>query len=502
MSPRKTTLAEAAAMVLSERGPTHYSELMNQILARELVKTSAKDPGASLRSVLCADVKHKGSQSTFVRVSRAVFGLRSLHASGEDSGDVPSSRPSATRRLADTFEGDKSRRVRLPLFPKYGEVRRLLNIWAGRPKAQITGLHKALDLLRGTPQDPVDWTDPDAWIPKRLSGDSLDIAKAIWTGSDRTVNPRHTRGHWFLIQKYGLLEERPDGSLVLTDGGRDFVERETGESVAFLDGQDGLTELLGIVSDRGPARHAGLIGPWGEYLRRHSKFASESVIRDSLTRRLANLLDRSLVDRERARYSVTPAGRAYLEGVGPSEDELKEIRGLALERERSVRAAMKKHLLEMAPAAFEQLVGRLLEEMGYQNVAVIGQPGDGGVDVVADLELGVSSVREVVQAKRHKRTIQRKDLDALRGSLHRFDAVRGTIVTTSRFASGALNEAFAKGVAPITLIDGDALIDILIEHGLGVRKRTIEVLELDSERLAESSDLIGARTLTEDSAGS
>ena len=49
--------------------------------------------------------------------------------------------------------------------------------------------------------------------------------------------------------------------------------------------------------------------------------------------------------------------------------------------------------------------------------AVIGQSGDRGVDVVADVQLGVTSVREVVQAKRHKRTIQCKDLDALRGPL-------------------------------------------------------------------------------------
>ena len=58
------------------------------------------------------------------------------------------------------------------------------------------------------------------------------------------------------------------------------------------------------------------------------------------------------------------------------------------------------------------------KEMDYQNVEVVGQSGDRGVDVVADIQLGVTSVREVVQAKRHKGTIQRKELDALRGSLY------------------------------------------------------------------------------------
>ena len=144
----------------------------------------------------------------------------------------------------------------------------------------------------------------------------------------------------------------------------------------------------------------------------------------------------------------------------------------------------------MEPSAFEQLIGRLLEEMNYQNVEVVGQSGDGGVDVVAQIELGVTSVREVVQAKRHRQTVQRKDLDALRGSLYRYNAVRGTIVTTSRFARGAMEAAFAQGAAPITLIDGDKLIDMLIEHGIGVRKREIEVLSIDLEGLSSVESLV------------
>ena len=138
----------------------------------------------------------------------------------------------------------------------------------------------------------------------------------------------------------------------------------------------------------------------------------------------------------------------------------------------------------MDPFAFEHLISRLLEEMDYQNVEVTSRSSDGGVDVVGDIELGITSVREVVQAKRHRRTIQRKDLDALRGSLYRFNAVRGTIVTTSRFAKGTRDAAFATGVAPITLVDGGKLVDLLIEYGIGVRKRTIELLEIDADAVA------------------
>ena len=158
---------------------------------------------------------------------------------------------------------------------------------------------------------------------------------------------------------------------------------------------------------------------------------------------------------------------------------------LAKKQEASVRESMRELLLDMDAFAFEHLVKRLLEEMDYQDVEVTSRSNDGGVDVIAQIELGITSVREVVQAKRHKRTIQRKDLDALRGSLYRFNAVRGTIIATSRFSKGTEEVAFAGGAAPITLIDGNKLIDLLIEHGIGVRKRTLEVLTVDPDAFAD-----------------
>ena len=111
-----------------------------------------------------------------------------------------------------------------------------------------------------------------------------------------------------------------------------------------------------------------------------------------------------------------------------------QVWALVRQQENTVRDSLRELLHDMDPLAFEYLIKRLLEEMAYQNVDVTARSNDGGVDVVGEIEVGITSVREVVQAKRHRRPIQRKDLDALRGSLYRFNAVRGTIVTTSRFA--------------------------------------------------------------------
>jgi restriction system protein len=333
----------------------------------------------------------------------------------------------------------------------------------------------------------VDWTAPASWIPERLAGSERELAQAIWERSQGSVNPRYTYGHWLLAQRYGLLRDGPTGLLELTETGRAFLENQGGEAEASLDEAEGLIKVLAIVAQQGPSRPGGFVAEWGEYLARRSAFGTETTIKDTLRRRLLNLLDRHLIERNSNLYSITEAGLAYLKRAG-DEDRIggdqDGLWDLVHRQEVSVRESIEALLLEMDPYAFEHLIKRLLVEMDYQNVEVTKSSNDGGVDVVADIELGITSVREVVQVKRHRRPVQRKDLDALRGSLYRFNAVRGTIVTTARFAKGTQEAAFAPGAAPITLIDGSKLIDMLIEHGIGVRKRIVEVLEVDAAEFA------------------
>lgn len=279
-----------------------------------------------------------------------------------------------------------ARRVRVPWFPVYGEVRPLLWIWTRFTKSHVTGLHSTLTRLRGNPQNPVDWRDPDSWIPNKLDGEDLKLAQAIWTESGKSINPRHMAGHWVLSQKYQLLVDGGDGNLRMTERGRDFIDHEFGEAEAFLDLQEGVIELLMILADSGSARFGALVDPWADFLKRRSGFRSPSTIRDTLRRRLRNLLDRGLLDRERQKYTVTDTGLQYLTRVRPAppDDELQAIRDLSRKREATVREDLHKHLLQMDPIAFEHLVAQVLEAMDYENVKVTGPSGDGGVDVVAE----------------------------------------------------------------------------------------------------------------------
>ena len=209
---------------------------------------------------------------------------------------------------------DDARRVRVERLPEYPEMRRLLRVWRGRPKAHVTGLYSKLYGMRGTPEDRVDWKDPDTWIPKRLAGDDRELAQAIWTESG--VNPRYTDEHWRLTRNYELLAEDADGRLELTERGSDFIEREFGDAVALLDEQEGLIKLLTIVAETGSAGTSALREPWAQYLERNSGFNSSSTIRGTLSRRLMSLVDRDLVNREGSEYVITEAAIDYLKRVG------------------------------------------------------------------------------------------------------------------------------------------------------------------------------------------
>ena len=481
----KMTYREAAMVVLRDRGPLHYQDLADVILEAGLVDSDGATPAASLNAILAVDIKRKGMDSVFVRIRPGVFGLRGLH---EPTAQVTSTSTNGSGEEPSLVNDDADLRVRVPSFPVYAELRHLLHVWPGRPRKQVTRLRATILELRGTRKKKVDWTDPDAWIPERLSGDDRDLAQTIWERSEGAVNPRHIYGHWLLAQRYGLLSDDCDGLLQLTKTGRDFLGNPGGEAESAIDEAEGLLKLLSIVADNGPARAGGLVEEWGAYLSRRSAFGTESTIKDTMRRRLTNLSARGLVERKGNLYSATPEGLSYLLATG-DEDSLgggnqDQVWALVRQHENAVRENLRELLYDMDPFTFEHLIRRLLEEMNYQNVDVTARSGDGGVDVVGDIELGITSVREVVQVKRHRRAIQRKDLDALRGSLYRFDAVRGTIVTTSRFAKGTQDAAFATGAAPITLVDGEKLADLLIEHGIGVRKRTIELLEIDAEAVA------------------
>ncbi|BBU86997.1 hypothetical protein EIMP300_83970 [Escherichia coli] len=204
-----------------------------------------------------------------------------------------------------------------------------------------------------------------------------------------------------------------------------------------------------------------------------------------------------MVTREGMSYCITDTGRAWLGKALPARksDPRKELLEAVKRYNEQQKELLREQISTMNPYKFEQLVGQLLEAMGYEQVEVTKASGDKGVDVIGQVQVGITTITEVVQVKRMQNTITRPYIDQLRGALPYHKAIRGTLITTGKFAAKCAEAALFPfranipeciGAAPITLIDGDRLLELLIENNVGIRRsNAVELLDVDLQLFDE-----------------
>jgi restriction system protein len=162
-------------------------------------------------------------------------------------------------------------------------------------------------------------------------------------------------------------------------------------------------------------------------------------------------------------------------------------RGLVFEIEKhnkDVRNKLHKKLFALKPAEFEELIGQLLAEVGFEEIEVTKRSNDGGIDVRGLLVVGeVIKIRMAVQAKRWKKgnNIQKPIVQQIRGSLGVHE--QGLIITTSDFSPGARKEALRPDAVPVALMNGEELVALLVEHKIGITLQTHNLLELSETTL-------------------
>jgi restriction system protein len=154
--------------------------------------------------------------------------------------------------------------------------------------------------------------------------------------------------------------------------------------------------------------------------------------------------------------------------------------------QRKVRQDLHKNLLNMPPQKFEELIRSLLEEMGFEETETTPYVNDKGIDVRGILKTNqLSAMKVVIQAKRWKNNVGSEVVRNLRGSLHMVNGEQGIIVTPSDFTPEAKVESQADGKMPITLINGNQLIDLLIQYQVGVKQEERIIHSIDTEYWTE-----------------
>jgi len=141
----------------------------------------------------------------------------------------------------------------------------------------------------------------------------------------------------------------------------------------------------------------------------------------------------------------------------------------------------------ISPDAFERLCQRILRESGFTHVQVTGRSGDGGVDGKGVVRIGgMLSFHVIFQCKRYKGSISPSVVRDFRGAMvGRAD--KGLLITTGTFTREARKEAQRDGTSPIDLIDGDDLVLMLKELGLGitVKEKIVEEVDIDEDYLKD-----------------
>ena len=198
------------------------------------------------------------------------------------------------------------------------------------------------------------------------------------------------------------------------------------------------------------------------------------AIRQDIKRRELSSYDQRFRAHGRGLYSLTLA-------TDP-------LGGAIEQKNEEVKSQLRQRLAELDPKLFEELIGELLAAVGYEDVEVTRYVRDGGIDVRATLTVGgLTKVPTAIQVKRWAKNVSSRTVRELRGALGPHE--RGLIITLSGFTRDAVADASAETRVPISLLNGDHLLDLLMEKEIGVKRRRLTVYELDEEAFSAEEEV-------------
>jgi restriction system protein len=168
--------------------------------------------------------------------------------------------------------------------------------------------------------------------------------------------------------------------------------------------------------------------------------------------------------------------RGFVTRKGKKEDE-PQVEKVSPDEEASHKTEVLEVLKSLSPEGFERLCQRLLRASGFKKVIVKGRSGDGGIDGEGILEINpLISLKVIFQAKRYRDAVSPTLIRDFRGAMQG-RAEKGIFITTGRFTQEAKNEAIRDGAPPIDLVDGDKLVQLFEQKQLGLKLKTIYVID-------------------------
>ena len=386
------------------------------------------------------------------------------------------------------------------LLPKYAEAQAVVKFLDKKSVAEVSDMQSKINEQTGNPRNVVDWSNPDKWIEERLQGKAQELAMELWKGSKGHANPRYLWRPNLFIDWQNLLQKGDDYSI--TKKGSNFIKGDDA-TIKAMDSREGLDFLLNKIKEYQPCKKGDLLEAWEKFLKNaDSKIKTNSVIQYSLWCRLSNLLHRNLVKRKGIRYSVTEEGETYLkdfkskkekiidisdsieEKLDDELDEQRKIFDTIEDYNQKILKDFRQKMLEMHPKKFEEFIGKLISNMGYDIVKVTSLVKDKGIDLVAKRRIGFHEGVEVFQVKRTDSTIGDNLINQIMGAMDTYKTSFGVFITLGSFTGPVKKRIEVNNkteIKKLKLIDGQKLLKLIEKYEVGIKKinTSYEIYEIN-----------------------
>ncbi len=154
---------------------------------------------------------------------------------------------------------------------------------------------------------------------------------------------------------------------------------------------------------------------------------------------------------------------------------LTKLRELHRQYADEFKAKILKQLKSLNPYDFELFCKNLLGKYGFHNLTVTKKSRDGGIDGHGKLKIGLAFMNVAFQCKRWDiGKVSRKEIDAFRGAVQG-EYEQGLFFTTSSFSKEAKNSSIKAGAVPIILIDGNMIVDFMIDKHFGIEHEELPI---------------------------
>jgi restriction system protein len=162
-------------------------------------------------------------------------------------------------------------------------------------------------------------------------------------------------------------------------------------------------------------------------------------------------------------------------GKATSRSLLRDLKAIHQKYQAELRSTILFNIRRLHPSTFEDFAKRLLEAYGFLDMKVTQYSKDGGIDGYGKLQVGLAHLKVAFQCKRFNRnTVGRPEIDKFRGAIQG-EFEQGIFFTSSTFAQGAEAASFRPGAVPIILIDGKAIVDLMIAKQFGVQMEQLPI---------------------------